>query len=285
MLGIWELASITVKFALYLSILTASGTVFIGLIFKLSDIRKFAAVFAIIGLFTTLLSFSLQGAALTGSLSGMIDKDMLTLLWNIPASNAFKYRLIGLVLLIFGIVIGRHGLILSTLGGVIALWSFTRIGHVPEQKMLLLEVSLLAHLFAVAFWIGILMPLYRLSLNTETIQQAADLGHNFGVIAVITVPTIILIGVFMSYMLLGSFASLFGSAYGRTLLIKIILVAVLLAISAANKLRFVPALKRGDILAAVRLNNSIKLEWAIFVLILASTATLTSIFSIPSGRY
>ena len=38
--GIWELASITVKFALYLSILTAAGTVFIGLIFKLSDIRK-----------------------------------------------------------------------------------------------------------------------------------------------------------------------------------------------------------------------------------------------------
>ena len=60
--GIWELVSITVKFALYLSILTAAGTVFIGLIFKLSDIRKFAAVFASIGLFITLLSFSLQGA-------------------------------------------------------------------------------------------------------------------------------------------------------------------------------------------------------------------------------
>ena len=160
--GIWELASITVKFALYFSILTAAGTVFIGLIFKLSDIRKFTAVFASIGLFTTLLSFSLQGAALTGNLSGMIDKDMLTLLWDIPASNAFKYRLVGLVVLIFGIAMGRYGLILSLLGGIIALWSFTRIGHVPNQKMLVLEISLLAHLLAAAIWIGILMPLHRI---------------------------------------------------------------------------------------------------------------------------
>ena len=279
---IWELASITVKFALYFSIFTAAGTVFTGLIFKLNDVRKFTAVFASIGLFTTLLSFSLQGAALTGNLSGMIDNDMLTLLWDIPASNAFKYRLVGLVILISGIVMGRYGLILSILGGIIALWSFTRIGHVPNQKMLVLEISLLAHLLAAAFWIGILMPLHRLSLNKETIQQAADLGHNFGVIAAITMPIMILIGVYMSYILLGSFTSLIGSEYGRTLLIKITLVAGLLAIAAANKLRFVPALKRGDRMALIHFNKSIKLEWAIFVLIFAATATLTSIFAIPS---
>ena len=280
--GVWELASIAVKFALYLSILIAVGTVFIALIFKLSDIRKFTAVFASIGLFTTLLSFPLQGALLTGNLSGMIDKDMLALLWDIPASNSFKYRLVGLIILIFGLLMGRHGLILSTLGGIIALWSFTRIGHVPSQKIPLLEISLLIHLFAAAFWIGILMPLYRLSLNTETIKQAADLGHNFGVIAAIIVPIVILIGVYMSYVLLGSFSSLIGSLYGRTLLIKITLVAGLLAISTLNKLRFVPALKRGEILAVMHLNNSIKLEWAVFILILASTATLTSIFAIPT---
>ena len=280
--GIWELASITVKFALYFSIFTAAGTVFTGLIFKLNDVRKFAAIFASIGLFITLLSFSLQGAVLTGNLSGMVDRDMLKLLWDIPASNAFKYRLVGLFVLIFGIMMGRHGLILSVLGGIIALWSFTRIGHVPTQKMLVLEISLLAHLLAAAFWIGILMPLHRLSINTETIQQAADLGYNFGVIAAITVPIMILIGVYMSYILLGSFASLIGSEYGRTLLIKITLVAGLLAIAATNKLRFVPALKRGDRMALIHFNKSIKLEWAIFVLIFASTATLTSIFAIPS---
>ena len=280
--GIWELASITVKFALYFSIFTAAGTVFTGLIFKLNDVRKFAAIFASIGLFITLLSFSLQGAVLTGNLSGMVDRDMLKLLWDIPASNAFKYRLVGLFVLIFGIMMGRHGLILSALGGIIALWSFTRIGHVPAQKMLVLEISLLAHLLAAAFWIGILMPLHRLSINTETIQQAADLGYNFGVIAAITVPIMILIGVYMSYILLGSFASLIGSEYGRTLLIKITLVAGLLAIAATNKLRFVPALKRGDRMALIHFNKSIKLEWAIFMLIFASTATLTSIFAIPS---
>jgi putative copper resistance protein D len=74
--------------------------------------------------------------------------------------------------------------------------------------MLVLEISLLAHLLAAAFWIGILMPLHRLSINTGTIQQAADLGYNFGVIAAITVPIMILIGVYMSYILLGSFTSL-----------------------------------------------------------------------------
>ena len=47
-----------------------------ALVFKLDRTRGLAATFAALGLFATILSFSLRGANLTGDLSGMTDPIM-----------------------------------------------------------------------------------------------------------------------------------------------------------------------------------------------------------------
>ncbi len=278
---VWGLATIAAKFALYVGVLSAAGTVFVAQIFKLTPYRASALFFASLGLVASLLVFSLGGAILTGDAGGMIDPEMLGLLWSTPVGTALIYRVVGLGLLITGVFMGHVGLFISVLGGSIAICSFSYVGHIADHNSALLSFVLAIHLIAIAFWIGILTPLKRLASNAETRPKAAEIGHQFGIIASITVPLLILAGGYMGYVLLGSLSALIGTGYGQALILKVILVVVLLALAAANKLRFIPALKAGDREAAASLIRSISLEWSAILGILAITAILTSTLTLP----
>lgn len=281
MLDTWRAAAIAAKLLLYVGVLTSSGTVFARLVFQVTDMRFFAFVFGLLGLVGALLGFSLGGAALTGDASGMTDPEMLGLLWSTQTGTALAFRLAGLTLLIFGLALGRPGDWVSGFGGVLALWSFATIGHIPDREMIWLDVFLLIHLCAIAIWIGILTPLKRLAEN-GTASGAADLGHRFGNLAMVFVPLLILVGLVMSYVLVGSIEALFSAGYGQALAAKVIFVGVLLGLAALNKLRFVPRLRAGDAQASQHLSRAIALEWVAVAAVLLTTAILTSVLTLPS---
>ena len=279
---IWGLAAIITKFALYLGVLTATGTVLAALMFRLNQFRGIALTFGGIALIATLVGFSLRGANLTGDASGLMDLEMLGLLWSTPVGTAIALRLFGLGVLIVGLFMARGGIVLSALGGVVAVWSFGHIGHISDRGSAVLDVALTLHLITVAIWIGILTPLQRLARTTATYAEAAKVGHRFGLVASFTVPALIVAGGYMSYTLVGSIAALIQTGYGQALVIKVLLVAVLLGLAAANKLRFMPRLKVGDASAAKHLTKSISIEWVVVVLVLAVTAVLTSNLTLPT---
>jgi putative copper resistance protein D len=279
---IWGLAAIITKFALYLGVLTATGTVLAALMFRLNQFRGIALTFGGIALIATLVGFSLRGANLTGDASGLMDLEMLGLLWSTPVGTAIALRLFGLGVLIVGLFMARGGIVLSALGGVVAVWSFGHIGHISDRGSAVLDVALTLHLITVALWIGILTPLQRLARETATYAEAAKVGHRFGLVASFTVPALIVAGGYMSYTLVGSIAALIQTGYGQALVIKVLLVAVLLGLAAANKLRFMPRLKVGDASAAKHLTKSISIEWVVVVLVLAVTAVLTSNLTLPT---
>ncbi len=278
----WGAASIAAKLALYIGVLVPVGSVFVAVIMGLRIDRRFVISLAVLGLMATVIGFSLRGAALTGDVTGMTDAEMLGLLWSTPVGTAFALRLIGLTIVIAGLFMGRIGLLCSVIGGLIAIWSFMQIGHVPDRDSIVLNSLLLFHLLAISVWIGVLFPLQRLARDPQSLAQAAAVGHRFGVMAAVFVPLLILAGGYIGYHLIGSFAALFGSGYGQTLIIKILLVAVLLGLAAANKFRFVPGLSAGDQMAAAQLARSISIEWIVVVLILLTTAVLTSVLTLPS---
>lgn len=279
---LWGLAAIAIKFALYLGVLTAVGTFFATRLFQLTGYRRFIIGFALLGIVATVFGFSLAGAALTGDASGMTDPEMLGLLWSTPVGTAVALRLVGLGLLIAGLYIGRVGLILSLVGSVLALWSFVTLGHIPDRGSLTLNFVLLFHLAAVSVWIGILTPLRSLSLDASRQSDAADVGHRFGKVAAVFVPLLILAGGYMSYVLVGSLSALVDTGYGQALLIKVLFVAGLLGLAAANKLRFIPQITNGDHVAANHLAKSISYEWVVIVAVLLTTAVLTSVLTLPS---
>ncbi len=276
------LAAIVTKFALYLGVMTAAGTVMATLMFRLDRTRGLAAAFAVLGLAATILAFSLRGANLTGDLSGMTDPEMLGLLWTTPVGTALLLRLVGLGLLIAGLFMGRVGAWVSALGGVVAIWSFDHVGHVSSRDTTLLDIALTLHLLTVALWIGVLTPLKRLASLPDTFNMAANVGHRFGVVATATVPVLIIVGGYMGYQLVGSFTALIGTGYGQALIIKVLLIVALLGLAAANKLRFIPALRAGDSAAASHLSKSISVEWLIILAVLGTTAVLTTHLTLPA---
>ena len=81
--------------------------------------------------------------------------------------------------------------------------------------------------------------------------------------------------------LAGAREALLETGYGLTLLAKIGAVACLLAAAAANKLRFVPAVRAGDRRGAAALRRSIAVEWAAICLVLLATTALTSLQGAP----
>jgi len=276
------LVAIITKFALYLGVFTAAGTVIAALVYGLKRTRMLAAAFAVLGLVATILGFSLRVANLTGDISGMTDPQMLGLLWSTPVGTALLLRLVGLGMLIIGLFMRGVGPWVSVLGGVIAIWSFDHVGHVSGRDTTLLDIALTLHLLAVALWIGVLTPLKRLASSPGTYAVAADVGHRFGVVASVTVPALIIMGGYMSYQLVGAFAALTGTGYGQALIIKVLLVGLLLGLGAANKLRFVPALRRGDPGAAGHLSKSISVEWLVILAVFGTTAVLTTNLTLPT---
>ena len=278
---LFVLAAIVTKFVLYLGVINAAGTVMATLVFRLDRTRGLAAIFAVLGLIATILGFSLRGANLTGDLSGMTDPMMLSLLWATPVGTALALRIVGLNLLLLGLFLGRAGAWVSVLGGIIALFSFTQIGHISGSEAALMDIALILHLLAVALWIGVLTPLYRLASSSTTYALAANVGHRFGFVASVTVPMLIVVGAYMGYQLVGSFAALIETGYGQALIIKILLVGGLLGLAAVNKLRFIPALRLGDSVAASNLSKSIYVEWLVIVAILGVSAALTTNLTLP----
>lgn len=276
------LAAIVTKFALYLGVMTSAGTVMATLMFRLERTRGLAMTFAVLGIVAAILAFSLRGANLTGDVSGLTDPEMLKLLWTTPVGTALLLRLVGLGLLIAGLLMGRVGTWVSVLGGVIAIWSFDQVGHVSGLEATLLDLALMLHLLAVALWIGVLTPLKRLASSSSTYASAADVGHRFGVVASATVPVLIIVGGYMGYQLVGSFTALADTSYGQAMIIKVLLVCLLLGLAAANKLRFIPALRTGDPAVANHLSKSISVEWIVILAVLGMTAVLTTNLTLPT---
>ncbi len=285
---IWGIAAIFAKLMLYYGVVGSTGLVVIlaafqNLVLPLSGrIRAKAVVLAGLSIFAAMFGFMLRGAALTGGADGMTDPEMLGLLWQTPAGDVLVYRLTGAALIISGMFIPRFGRWVSLAGGTIALWSFTKIGHVPDLQLTGVRLLLLLHLLGVAFWIGILGPLRNLARQSEHLDNAALLGHRFGQTAAVVVPVLILAGLLMAWLLLGDLWALVSTGYGQVLLFKLVLVGMVLTLAAANKLRFVPAMQAGDSKAAQHLVHSIEIETAVILVVLAATATLTSVLTLPN---
>lgn len=282
MLDLWELASIASKLAIYLGVLTSVGTVFAAILFRLSNFHGFTSGFAFLGIAAAAIGFLLAGAALTGDVSGMTEPEILTLLWSTTVGTSLVLRLVGLGLLIFGLFIGRIGMVMSLIGGGLALWSFVNIGHISDRSSPMLNIILMFHLVAISTWIGVLSPLSKLSRDATKILETAELGHNFGKVAVVFIPLLIIAGGYMGYVLVGSLSALFTTAYGQALILKTLSVAGLLSFAAINKIRIIPQIASGDQTATGRLAKSISYEWIVIIAILLITAILTTTLTLPA---
>lgn len=276
--------AIVAKAVGYGAALLAIGGVLFGFIFAeraeanvLRLARQLAVGAALVGLAVLALRFGIRAARISGmGFEGATDPMMLGFVWESPPGTAATWRGVG-ELAVLAVLVPRIGQWIALAGAVAVAISFSQVGHALGEPRAALAVLLVLHLLAAAFWIGALAPLSSAAL----LPTGADLLHRFGNIAAFGVAVLIIAGTALAYLLSGSLAALFGSAYGLGLLFKVGIVSALLALAAMNKVRLVPALRAEKPGAAHALQRSILLEMVAVALILLATATLTSVTTPP----
>ena len=145
------------------------------------------------------------------------------------------------------------------------------------------------HLFAGGFWVG---GLFHLALTMPPSlaplgpgQRTRALGWVITLFTRVAVPSVVVVslaGLYNSWIHLGSLGALWGTPYGKTLLVKVLLVVPMVALGALNGFRFGPLAERlgaaGDEGERARLERgfvrSLKVEAALGVLVLLVAAVL-----------
>ncbi|HET8679550.1 MAG TPA: copper resistance protein CopC, partial [bacterium] len=127
------------------------------------------------------------------------------------------------------------------------------------------------HILSASIWVGGLayfgaayLPVVH-AVAPETVRPAA---MRFSRLAFVTVAVLIATGLAQGYLYVGSPAALIGPAYGRTLLIKLVIITPLLATAAINRWRILPRLARltglwRSLLVLVRVETALALTVAL----------------------
>ncbi|MEQ8658832.1 MAG: CopD family protein [Hyphomicrobiales bacterium] len=212
----------------------------------------------------------------------MIDPEIIAISLEGPLGTSTGARLIGLAILLLAVFMPSVRTIAAMVGAAAVALSFGLTGHATRDPQWAFLTLITVHLMAVSFWFGALLPLYQLSRPGHDTVEAARLSHRFGQQASCIVPLLIAVGGVFAYLLLGSLQAVFATAYGQMLLLKLVIVAVVLAIAALNKLRLVPAMEAQAAGAAKRFQISLRWEALVFLMIFTATALLTTSFTVTT---
>ncbi|MEP7201353.1 MAG: copper resistance protein CopC [Ilumatobacteraceae bacterium] len=114
--------------------------------------------------------------------------------------------------------------------------TYSSIGHANTQHPASLWVAIDAvHLAAVSLWIGGLVMLAFGTSTWLTDPDAEPIVRRFSLTAMLTVPVIVATGAAQTLKLAGSLDDVASTSWGRTLLVKIAVVTVLVAIGGVSQ--------------------------------------------------
>lgn len=288
MLDAFAAAAIAEKAFLYAVTLACGGSVIFLAIFgaQLAENERAwllgaARAFAIAALVATIARLPILAAMLGGDWSGAWDTSDLQIVLEGSEGRAAIVRVVGLVVVAASTFTFGFRQALALAGAVIAIVSFALTGHTGSLGMGIIPgLILAAHLLAIAYWLGALLPLFRLAASRDNVRVGALL-RQFGRLAVGFVGTLVSVGLLLLWLLIGSVEALLTSDYGRLVLSKLAVVAALLGLAAINKLRLTPAVERSEPNAASRLRWSIAGEMLAVAAILVITATFTTVTGPP----
>ncbi|NEB36778.1 copper resistance protein CopC [Streptomyces sp. SID14515] len=126
--------------------------------------------------------------------------------------------------LTFGLAVGG-GVVAA---GIAATWAMSEHASTGIQTSIAMPVDV-AHLLAVAAWLGGLASLLVALYRTPDIGSAAV--RRFSTVAFSSVVVLAATGIYQSWRQVGSWSALTGTRYGQLLILKVALIGVLLAVA------------------------------------------------------
>ncbi|MBL8692089.1 MAG: copper resistance protein CopC/CopD [Rhodospirillaceae bacterium] len=265
----WRTAFVLVRATLSIAlILAAGGALSLAFVRPSPALHPLLARFAWAGIGLSIVVVGVQGGLLRG---GQVTDLLFLSTWQIGASTTRGWSatvaILGLAVLLLGLK--RSGRSLMLAGAVVAVSSVAFTGHTGTASPRWLSSPLLAlHAVLAAFWLGSLMPLLD---GLEKRKETKQLVARFSRLATFAVPILIFCGVGLVFRHVASWDDLTGSRYGTVLLVKVVLVAGLIAMAAVNKWILTPRLPR----SSAGLTTMIRAEFGLGLVVLSVTALLT----------
>lgn len=205
------------------------------------------------------------------------------LLLSTSWGTTWKVGLAGTIVLLVAMVLARRGSLTGwSIASVVALAlaAFPALtGHasgVDEGRGIALIADWL-HVVAAGGWIGgLAVVVYVSRLGGVDEGGLADLVPPFSTVAMAAVAVLVLSGSYSSWLHVGGFGGLVSTSYGRLLLAKLALVAVVLAIGARNNRVLTSTLGTEAGSDAMRRSATTELVFAQLVLLVTAVLVRTS---------
>jgi copper resistance protein D len=230
---------------------------------------------------------------ISGDIGGLVDPDTLSaFFFETSFGPVWIARLVllliaaGLAMRLSGSRDQRAGMMLLALVGGCALASQAWLGHAAMATGMRLSAELgcyMVHVLAAGAWIGGLVPL-GLLLTTPAGQSNTTQGRlmaeqhqallRFSNLGMVLVSLILASGIGNSVFRLGSARDLLATDYGRMILVKALLFAVMLSVAAFNRWRLMPRMEANGRRAVTSIRRNILVEGALGAVVLAVAAIL-----------
>jgi putative copper export protein len=247
----WDALALCAKAVTYAATLGAAGAIFFlgynGPLLKESrrgPIRRLIATLVVVSAIAGCARILLLAGSMSGDLSGMFDASLARMILNGGEGRATGLRLAGLALCAAGLSTTARAQIYSLTGAVIAATSFAWVGHVHALPGLLPSLVLSLHLLGASFWLGALLPLLIVAHGADS--EIAAVAARFGKLALAVVGLLLVAGAGILWTLINDASAFWSSPYGEMMAIKLLAVALMLSMAAANKLYLTPRLLKRE---------------------------------------
>ncbi|UCH26680.1 MAG: CopD family protein [Trueperaceae bacterium] len=156
----------------------------------------------------------------------------------------------------------------------VLLGTFSWISHAATMNGTVPMIADLVHFSAAVSWAGSVIYLASLPVWTENTAPLQTTLLRLSSLGLITVATLFGTGIYAGFLHIQDPDLLMGSPYGRTLIIKVLLVISIVMIATLNRFWLLPALQRHD--ALHRLGLFLRLESVLLFGVLVATGILST---------
>jgi copper transport protein len=271
------------------SLLAAGGTAFLLLLSNRTAPAwetgaRVVSVAAVVAGIAALIGLPVQAVLVTGrGFDALTDAEALRQAVGDGVGPSAALTVIGLLLVVLALRLPRAALALATVGGVLALVALVVSGHTRSATSpALMMAADLVHVVAGAAWFGGLVMLglhLRQQRRSDEPVPATELISRFSGAATWALAAVTAAGLVMSWMEVRALGALGSTTYGRLLLLKVAVVALVAAGGAYNRFGLLPSVIGETDRPAQwhRLGSVVRLEAAGLVGALAVTAVLVNV--------
>ncbi len=278
-----DIDAATVALAILKATLAASALAAIGLALSTTlyitrddsakKLGRLAALAAAIAVACGGARVLMVSGSLAGDVAMTLNPESLAWAWALHQANVVALAT-GAVLLAGAAM--RPSRAAGILGALAIAASFSAVGHVHAlTRPGLAPLAVMVHVLAAGFWV--VAPYTLWPSSTVSDVELAQRVERFGQFALLAVPVLFALGLWIAWRLLGGFGSIFAHSYGQLLLAKSAAASIALFLGATNKIVISKKLQADPKLGRRWLRATLSADLMLFGLAIALVTLATTI--------